>query len=166
QCWSGSEMVAPHPRCYARQQIVEDFRHYVPLLLEKPFAVPFASALRHGALPPSWEQYRHQLVIEREACGLRDGNREFARILHLCLSHSLAEVSAALDVAAATGHTSADAVRQLFLWPDEPAAPPQPLDPQRYAHYPLPQPRPNLAAYNRLLQGSVSPAGTEGGEPR
>src|SRR5262249_21999860 len=63
QLWSGCEMVATHPRCYARQQIVEDFRHYVPLLLEKPFAVPFASALRHGALPPSWEQYRHQLVI-------------------------------------------------------------------------------------------------------
>jgi transposase len=164
QLWAGSEVVAIHSRSYARRQIVEDFRHYVPLLLEKPFAVPFASALRHGALPPSWEQYRQRLVTEREAGGLRDGNREFARILHLCLSHSLAEVSAALDVAATTGQYSADAVRQLLLWADEPAPVNQPLDPERYAHYHLPQPRPDLAAYNRLLQSSASLAVRESGE--
>ncbi len=96
QLWSGSELVATHPRSYTRHQIIEDFRHYVPLLLEKPFARPFASALRNGAVPPNWDQYRQRLVVEREAGGLRDGNREFARILHLCLSHSVAEVDAAL----------------------------------------------------------------------
>ncbi len=164
QLWSGSELVATHPRCYGRKQIVEDFRHYVPLLLEKPFAVPFASALRHGALPHTWEQYRQQLVAEREAGGLRDGNREFARILHLCLSHSLAEVSAALDIAAAAGQYSADAVRQLVLWADEPVLANQPLNPERYAHYHLPQPRPDLAAYNRLLQSASSVAMRESGE--
>jgi transposase len=164
QLWAGSEVVATHPRCYARRHIVEDFRHYVPLLLEKPFAVPFASAVRNASLPTSWEVYRRRLVAEREAGGLRDGNREFARILHLCLSHSLAEVSAALEVAAATGQYSADAVRQLLLWADEPAPANHPLDPQRYAHYYLPQPRPNLAAYNRLLHSSSHLAVKESGE--
>ena len=166
ELWAGSELVATHPRCYARKQIVEDFRHYVPLLLEKPFAVPFASALRNGALPSTWEQYRQRLVTEREAGGLRDGNREFARILQLCLSHSLAEVSAALDVAAATGHYSADAVRQLLRWADEPGLANHPLDPERYAHYHLPQPRPDLAVYNRLLHRSSRLAVSESGEPR
>jgi hypothetical protein len=67
--FAGAERVAEHPRSYARGQVVEDFRHYVPLLLEKPFAVPFASALRHGALPPGWERFRQRLVVEREALG-------------------------------------------------------------------------------------------------
>jgi len=158
QLWYGSDVVATHPRSYARHQIIEDFRHYVPLLLEKPFAVPFASALRTGALPPSWDQYRQRLVVEREAGGLHDGNREFARILHLCLSHTIAEVGAALDVATATSQYSADAVRQLVHWADEPTPTIRPLDPERYPHYHLPQPHPDLAAYNRLLQGSPSSA--------
>lgn len=169
--FAGAEKVAVHPRSYARGQVIEDFRHYVPLLLEKPFAVPFASAVRNGALPASWEAYRQRLVTEREALGLQDGNREFARILHLCLAHSVAEVGAALDLAAASHRYSADAVRQLLQWADEPTPETAPLDPTRYPDYQLPQPRPDLAAYNRLLVGqparpSVMPSGAEGGERR
>ena len=173
--FAGTEEVAVHPRSYACGQVVEDFRHYVPLLLEKPFAVPFASAVRNGALPASWEAYRQRLVAEREALGLQDGNREFARILHLCLAHSVAEVGAALELAAASSRYSADAVRQLLRWADEPTPETAPLDPTRYPDYHLPQPRPDLAAYNRLLVGqsalpsvmpSVMPSGAEGGERR
>ncbi len=179
----GAEALAVHPRSYARGQVLEDFRHYVPLLLDKPFAIPFASALRNGALPPTWEAYRQRLVAEREAFGVSDGNREFARILHLCLSHSVSEVSAALDLAAASRRYSADAVRQLLQWADEPTLETTPLDPTRYPDYSLPQPRPDLTAYNRLLVGqSAMPSavsasaqasglvgeqeGAEGGAPR
>ena len=48
--YAGEELVADHPRCYEKRQVIEDWRHYVPLLLKKPFAVPWASALRHGNL--------------------------------------------------------------------------------------------------------------------
>ncbi len=154
--FAGAELVAAHARSYARQQIIEDFRHYVPLLLDKPFAVPFASALHRGALPPAWEAFRQRLVVERATLGLHDGNREFARILHLCLTHSVAEVGAALELAAASSRYSADAVRQLLRWADEPTPFREPLDPSRYPEYHLPQPRPDLAAYNRLLVGGAS----------
>ncbi len=174
--FSGDDLVATHPRSYGRGQVVEDFRHYVPLVLAKPFAVPFASALRNGALPPSWEAYRQRLVTEREALGLHDGNREFARLLHLCLTHSVAEVGAALDLAAESHQYSADAVRQLLRWANEPSPDTTPLDAARYPDYHLPQPRPNLAAYNRLLVGAsplpsgqpdpTDPSGAEGGEWR
>ncbi|HKO23202.1 MAG TPA: hypothetical protein VJY65_00520, partial [Chloroflexota bacterium] len=140
-------LVADHPRCYGRAQVVEDFRHYVPLLLEKPFAVPFASALRNGDLPPQWEAYRRELVARRP-----DGNREFARVLHLCLTYSMPQVSAALDLAVASGSYSADAVRQLLSWADEPATATAPLDPHAYPAYQQRQPRPDLGAYNRLLR--------------
>jgi hypothetical protein len=46
--YSGAELVAEHARCYGRHEVAEDFRHYVPLLLEKPFALPFASAVRQA----------------------------------------------------------------------------------------------------------------------
>jgi len=158
--FAGAELVAEHPRSYARQRIIEDFRHYVPLLLDKPFSVPFASALQRGALPPAWETFRQRLVSERAALGLHDGNREFARILHLCLTHSVAEVGAALELAAASSRYSADAVRQLLRWADEPTPSREPLDPSRYPEYHLPQPRPDLAAYNRLLVRRASSTGT------
>ncbi len=103
----GGELVAEHPRLYGRYQVADDFRHYVPLLLEKPFAVPFASALRHalatGERPPSWEAYRQELVVRRAAHGEGDGNREFARILQLCRTHPLEQVTAALELAAVGG---------------------------------------------------------------
>lgn len=149
--FAGADLVAEQPRSYARGQVIEDFRHYVPLLLDKPFAVPFASALRSGGLPSGWETFCQRLVVERAALGLYDGNREFARILHLCLAHSVAEVDAALELAAASSRYSADAVRQLLRWADDPALLTAPLDPARYPEYHLPQPRPDLAAYNRLL---------------
>jgi hypothetical protein len=146
--FAGAALVADHPRSYARHQVTEDFRHYVPLLLEKPFAIPFASALRNGELPPHWETFRRELVA-RSA----DGNREFARILHLCLSYSVPQVSAALDLAAASGSFSADAVRQLLSWADEPPPSTAPLDPQLYPAYQQSHARPDLGAYNRLLPG-------------
>lgn len=165
--FAGTEEVAVHPRGHRRGQVIEDFRHYVPLLLAKPFAVPFASALRQGVLPASWESYRQRLVREREALGLHDGNREFARILHLCLVHSVAEVGAALELTAASHRYSADAVRQLLHWADEPSLGTAPLDSERYPEYSQPQPRPDLTAYNRLLVGSSAlPSGAPGSEGR
>jgi len=168
--YAGGALVATHARAYGREQVVEDFRHYVPLLMEKPFAVPFASALRSalatGQLPSSWETFRQELVVRREAAALHDGNREFARILHLCLTHSVAAVGAALELAAASGSYSADAVRHVLMWAEAPVATTAPLDPTRYPQYQLPQPRPDLAVYNRLLSAVPSsptsaPAATE-----
>lgn len=144
--YAGEELVAEHPRSYERAQVIEDFRHYVPLLLEKPFAVPFASALRGADLPAHWEAFRRELVARRP-----DGNREFARILHLCLTYSTDQVGAALELAAASAAFSADAVRQLLVWAQEGAGRTTPLDPDRYPDYHLAQPAPTLEHYNRLL---------------
>jgi hypothetical protein len=145
--YAGEEVVAEHVRCYARGQAVEDFRHYVPVLLDKPFAVPFAAALRGGSLPPSWEAYRRELAA-RSA----DGNREFARILALCLTHPTEQVGAALELAASSGVYSQEAVRQLLTWAGTAERAPAPLDPARYPTYQQPQPAPDLAIYNQLLQ--------------
>jgi len=125
--FAGEELVADHPRSYEKHQVIEDWRHYVPLLLKKSFAVPWASALRHGDLPATFEAARLELVAQRA-----DGNREFARLLELCLTHEVSAVEAALLQARAQGSWSADAVRQLLNFASAPQVPPAPLDPSQY----------------------------------
>lgn len=145
--WASSELVADHPRSYEKRQVIEDWRHSVPLLLKKSFAVPWASALRHGNLPPAFEAARLDLVARRP-----DGNREFVRLLELCLTHEIAAVETALIQARTQGGWSADAVRQVlhFASTQQEVAPP--LDPCQYPAYQTAATPPDLAAYNRLLE--------------
>jgi hypothetical protein len=146
--FAGEELVADHPRCYEKRQVIEDWRHYVPLLLKKSFAVPWASALRHGDLPPTFEAARLDLLARRS-----DGNREFARLLELCLTHSVEAVETALVQArAASVAWSADTVRQLLNLTSALEAPVPPLDPSQYPAYQGMTPPPDLSAYNRLLE--------------
>lgn len=145
--FAGAEQVAEHMRCYQKCQVIEDWRHYVPLLLKKSFAVPFASALRHGDLPSTFEAARRELVARRS-----DGNREFARLLEVCLTHPLEAVEAALTQARRQADWSADTVRQVLAWAAAPTTTPPPLDPERYPAYQAPAPAAEVSAYDRLLE--------------
>jgi transposase len=144
---AGAEVVADHPRSYGKGQAVEDWRHYVPLLLEKPFALPWVSALRQGALPAAWEGVRQELVAQRA-----DRNHEFARLLELCLTHSVPAVEAALALAREQPGWSADTVRQVLQWAEAPTTPAPPLDPATYPAYQVALPPPDVSAYNQLLE--------------
>jgi len=139
--------VADHPRCYEKRQVIEDWRHYVPLLVKKSFAVPWAWALRKADLPSSFEAARQELVTRRA-----DGNREFARLLELCLTHTVEAVDAAIARARGQGEWSADTVRQLLRWAAEEDSTALPLDPTRYPASQGSAPAPDLRAYNRLLE--------------
>lgn len=145
--YAGEELVADHPRCYQKRQVIEDWRHYVPLLLKKSFAVPWASALRHGDLPPAFEAARLDLVSHRA-----DGNREFARLLDLCLTNSVEAVETALAQARTQGGWSADTVRQWLNVESWQHTPVPALDPAAYPAYQAVMPLPDLSAYNRLLE--------------
>jgi transposase len=145
--FAGSELVADHPRCYEKHQVIEDWRHSVPLLLKKSFSVPRASALRHGDLPPTFEAARLDLVARRA-----DGNREFVRLLERCLTHEVSTVETALLQARAQGGWSTDVVRQLLHVTSVQDMVAPPLDPSPYPAYQTTTTPPDLAAYNRLLQ--------------
>jgi hypothetical protein len=89
---------------------------------------------------------RLELVARRS-----DGNREFARLLELCLTHEVQAVEAAVALARGQGDWSADTVRQLLRWAAEPDATALPLDPSRYPAYQGLALPPDLSAYNQLL---------------
>src|SRR6266567_648137 len=82
----------------------------------------------------------------------RDGNREFARLLDLCLTHDLSSVETALAQARTQGGWSADTVRQLLNFASMPQIPVAPLDPLQYPAYQTATSFPDLSAYNRLLE--------------
>ena len=145
--FDGSEPVADHPRCYEKRQAIEDWRHYVSLLLKKSFAVPWASALRHGDLPDCFELARLDLVGHRS-----DGNREFARLLELCLTYEVAAVEIALRQARQQGGWSTDTVRHLLNFACGQQSTPGSLDPLQYPEYQRSVPPPDLNVYNRLLE--------------
>lgn len=107
--YDGVELVAEHERCYGQGQRTSDWRHYVPLLTRKPGAVPFAAALRDGDLAPVYERFRKGLC-ERGG----DGNREFVRLLELCLEHRTDLVTDAVERAVGYGAYSVAAVEQLL----------------------------------------------------
>jgi transposase len=145
--FAGEKQVADHPRCYEKRQVIEDWRHYLSLLLKKSFAVPWASALRHADLPTTFEAARLELVAHRS-----DGNREFVRLLELCVTHSVEAVEAALDQARKQGGWSADTVRHLLNFESCQDTPAPPLDPSTYPAYQGTSLPPDLLAYNRLLE--------------
>jgi hypothetical protein len=103
--------------------------------------------LRHGDLPPSFEAARLDLLAHRS-----DGNREFARLLDLCLTHEVPAVETALAQARAQGGWSADTVRQLLNFASGPPPSVAPLDPSQYPAYQGVTILPDLSAYNRLLE--------------
>jgi hypothetical protein len=80
------------------------------------------------------------------------GNREFARLLELCLTHEVQGVETALIQARAQGGWSADTVRQLLNFASIPDAPVPSLDPSQYPAYQGTTSAPDLSAYNRLLE--------------
>jgi transposase len=145
--FAGSDLVADHPRSYEKRQVIEDWRHYVSLLLHKSFAVPWASALRHGDLPASFEAARLELVAH--SC---NGNREFARLLELCLTHEMQAVEAALAQARAQGNWSVDIGYHLLNLASMSPEPPPPLDPSHYPAYQGTSTPADLSVYERLLE--------------
>ena len=150
-------LIAEHPRCYGRHQTVSDWRHYLPLLAQKPGAVPFAAALRTGELAPVFETFRQGLCARQP-----DGNRAFVAVLELCVQHPVALVTQAVTEAVARGAYQVAAVQQLLASQLPPLPAPLPLDPARYPEYTAVQLAPvSLAAYDRLLPSpSAAPPST------
>jgi DNA replication protein DnaC len=149
--FNDAELVADHPRCYQQRQVIEDWRHYVPLLLKKSFAVPWASALRHGDLPPTFEAARSR--VSGSTCRWQSG---------VCPAPGAVSDPRGFDGRGRPGPStrgirgwSADAVRQLLNFASTPDVPVPPLDPSKSPAYQGMTPPPDLSAYNRLTSGAA-----------
>jgi len=107
----GGEIIARHPRCYEREQMVFNPVHYFALLERKPGALDQAAPLVNWEMPEELQTLR-RLMEARQA---RQGRREFVQVLRLLESFELPVLCAAVRVALQKRAIAFDAIKHLAL---------------------------------------------------
>jgi transposase len=105
------EVIARHPRCYAREDVVFDPLHYLPLIERKPNALDQAAPLAEWDLPPEFATLRRLM----EARMSKMGRREYVQVLRLLETFGLDDLHVAVKNALKLGAVGFDAVKHLVL---------------------------------------------------
>jgi len=150
----GVEVVARHPRSYARQQEIYDPLHYLPLLEQRPGAFEHAKPLRQWRA--RWSPVYEQLLADLQAKRPEgDGIPEFVRILKLHRDHPAGLVEQAITRALGSRCAHLDGVRLWLHQLEHPETPLAPLDlsdrPRLAALHQAPV---DLHRYEALLEGA------------
>ena len=147
------EVIARHPRCWERDELVFDPIHYLPLIEQKINALDQAAPLQGWELPEEFATLRRLM----EARMNRQGRREYVQVLRLLEAFDLADVRAAVIQALRMGALSFDAVKHLLLCRVE-RRPPR-LDLDCYPYLPKATVEKTRAgSYMRLLSGDAEDA--------
>jgi hypothetical protein len=107
----GAEIIARHPRCYAREDVILDPLHYLALLEQKTGALDQAAPLQGWDLPEAFATLRRLL----EARMGKPGKREYVQVLRLLETFRRDDVHAAVREALRLGAIGYDAVKHLVL---------------------------------------------------
>jgi transposase len=102
----GTDVVATHPRSWAKEQVRFDPCHYLALLERKPGAFDHARPLEGWELPACFGLLRRRLETDLGSAG----TREFIKVLRLCEHATVAELADAVGQALDIGATSSDAI--------------------------------------------------------
>ena len=105
------EVIARHPRCYDREDMVFDPVHYLPLIERKINALDQAAPLAEWELPEEFDTLRRLM----EARMLKMGRREYVQVLRLLESFGMDDLQAAIKQALKLGAVGFDAVKHLVL---------------------------------------------------
>jgi transposase len=105
------DVIARHPRCYAREDMVLDPVHYLPLIERKINALDQAAPLAEWELPEEFDTLRRLM----EARMLKIGRREYVQVLRLLEDFGMEELHAAVKQALKMGAVGFDAVKHLVL---------------------------------------------------
>lgn len=147
----GGEIIARHPRCYDRQDMVFDPVHYLPLLEKKIGALDQAAPLVGWDLPAEFQTLRRLM----EARMIKAGRREYVQVLRLLEIFEMEDLHVAIKNALRMGAVGFDAIKHLVLCQVEKRPPKLDLDVYPYL------PRANVgttsaASYMSLMAGGAS----------
>ena len=120
----GGEIVARHPRCYDREDMIFDPVHYLPLLEKKIGALDQAAPLAEWDLPAEFQTLRRLM----EARMIKAGRREYVQVLRLLETFEIDDLHAAVKTALRMGAVGFDAVKHLVLCQVEKRPPKLDLD--------------------------------------
>ena len=107
----GGDVIARHPRCYGREDMVFDPVHYLPLIERKINALDQAAPLAEWELPPEFATLRRLM----EARMIKAGRREYVQVLRLLETFGIDDLHAAVKKALQLGAVGFDAVKHLVL---------------------------------------------------
>jgi transposase len=146
----GGEIIARHPRCYDREDMIFDPIHYLPLLEKKINALDQAAPLAEWDLPPEFQTLRRLM----EARMIKAGRREYVQVLRLLEIFDLGDLHVAVKTALRMGTIGFDAIKHLVLCQIEKRPPKLDLDVYPYL------PRANVgttsaASYMCLMAGDA-----------
>ena len=105
------EVIARHPRCYDREDMIFDPVHYLPLIERKINALDQAAPLAEWELPEEFQTLRRLM----EARMLKMGRREYVQVLRLLETFGMDDLHAAVKKALKLGAVGFDAVKHLVL---------------------------------------------------
>ena len=88
----GGEVIARHPRCYGREDMVFDPIHYLPLIEKKINALDQAAPLAEWNLPSEFATLRRLM----EARMQKAGRREYVQVLRLLEGFDIDDLHAAV----------------------------------------------------------------------
>src|SRR5512134_1286518 len=107
----GGEVIARHPRCYDREDMVFDPVHYLPLLEQKIGALDQAAPLAEWDLPAEFQTLRRLM----EARMIKAGRREYVQVLRLLEGFGMEDLHVAVKNALRMGAVGFDAIKHLVL---------------------------------------------------
>lgn len=105
------EVIARHPRCYDREDMIFEPVHYLPLIERKINALDQAAPLAEWDLPEEFQTLRRLM----EARMLKMGRRENMQVLRLLETFGMDDLHAAVKKALRLGAVGFDAVKHLVL---------------------------------------------------
>lgn len=142
------QVVAEHIRCWDKEQLCFDYRHYLALLERKPGALDHALPLADLDLPECFNLLRRRLETAAKPPG--EGTREYIRILRLLESHPLARLKRAVERALGCGAPSRDVVAMYLVSPEDRQPPRFRLAGREHLRG-VEVASPDLSAYGQLL---------------
>jgi transposase len=105
------EVIARHPRCYGREDMIFDPVQFLALLERKINALDQAAPLAEWDLPAEFQTLRRLM----EARMLKMGRREYVQVLRLLETFGMDDLHAAVKKALKLGAVCFDAVKHLVL---------------------------------------------------
>lgn len=104
-------VIASHERCYGKGRAIMKVEHYLPLLLRRPGAFPYAKPVRHWQMPEIYREFLKSLQASRNG----DSPREFLLVLSLGRSYGKEQLEQAMRQTLDEGRPDYERVRQLII---------------------------------------------------
>lgn len=102
-------MIATHERCYEKGQDILNIDHYLPLLIQRPGAFPYAKPVRQWKMPEVYREFLEALNKRVNGSGVR----EFLQVLALGRTYGKENLEQAMKQALSENWADAERVRQL-----------------------------------------------------